>query len=287
MTGVLKTVRLIALLLAVASLGVSQASADPVTYSTSGIFTCAGCAGSGSNSVTFLGGMGNALMITFTGLGSTSLNTPTDAGFGNFQTFFSGNGVIAATGTFTLTITQTVPVAGSDSFSATFSGAFSASNSGSGIVNFTVTSVTIGGVAYSVASCVDLVPPASNNGITTVEGDISVAPGTPTNTPTNTPTGIPTDTPTTTPTFTNVPTDTPTDTATSTATPTSTPTPTDTASSTPTATTTPTSTPTQTPTTVVIGPVAPEIPTLSRSAALILVLMLGSLAVLVLVRARR
>jgi PEP-CTERM motif-containing protein len=150
------------------------AKADPVTFSTSGVFTCAGCAGSGSNSVTFLGGMGNALMITFTGLGSTSLNTPTGSSLGNFQTFFSGNGAIAASGTFTLTITQTVPVAGSDSFSATFTGLFSASNSGSGVVNFTVTSVTIGGVTYSVTNNpLNLVPPASNNGITTVQGQIT------------------------------------------------------------------------------------------------------------------
>ena len=84
-----------ALLLAIVSLGMAEAKADPVTFSTSGIFTCAGCAGSGTNSVTFLGGMGNALMITFTGLGSTSLNTPTGSSFGNFQTFVSGNGAIA------------------------------------------------------------------------------------------------------------------------------------------------------------------------------------------------
>jgi hypothetical protein len=152
----------------------SVANADPVTFSTSGIFTCAGCAGSGSNSVTFLGGMGNALMITFTGLGSTSLNTPTGSSFGNFQTFVSGTGAIAASGTFTLTITQTVPTAGSDSFSATFTGLFSASNSGSGVVNFTVTSVTIGGITYSVTNNpLNLVPPASNNGITTVQGQIT------------------------------------------------------------------------------------------------------------------
>jgi hypothetical protein len=152
----------------------STANADPVTFSTSGVFTCAGCAGSGSNSVTFLGGMGNALMITFTGLGSTSLNTPTGSSFGNFQTFFSGNGVISATGTFALTITQTVPIAGSDSFSATFSGSFSAANSGSGVVNFSVTSVTIGGITYSITNNpLNLVPPASNNGITTVQGQIT------------------------------------------------------------------------------------------------------------------
>lgn len=174
MARVFKATLMSALLLAIVSLGTSEAKADPVTFSTSGIFTCVGCAGSGSNSVTFLGGMGNALMITFTGLGSTSLNTPTGSSFGNFQTFVSGTGVIAASGTFTLTITQTVPIAGSDSFSATFTGLFSASNSGSGVVNFTVTSVTIGGITYSITNNpLNLVPPASNNGITTVQGQIT------------------------------------------------------------------------------------------------------------------
>ena len=177
MKGVIKTSIMSAMLLAIVSLGMAEAKADPVTFSTSGTFTCGGCAGSGTNSVTFLGGMGNALMITFTGLGSTSLNTPTGSSFGNFQTFVSGTGAIAASGTFTLTITQTVPIAGSDSFSATFTGLFSASNSGSGVVNFTVTSVTIGGITYSVTNNpLNLVPPASNNGITTVQGQITSNP---------------------------------------------------------------------------------------------------------------
>src|SRR6185436_8044028 len=170
----LKTSLMLAVAAAFLSVAASTAQADPVTFTTSGIFTCAGCAGSGTNSVTFLGGMGNAFMITFTGLGSTSLNTPTGSSFGNFQTFFSGNGAIAASGTFTLTITQTVPIAGSNSFAATFTGLFSASNSGSGVVNFTVTSVTIGGITYSVTNNpLNLVPPASNNGITTVQGQIT------------------------------------------------------------------------------------------------------------------
>lgn len=177
MAGVLKASLMAALLFAMVSLGSSEAKADPVTFSTSGTFTCVGCAGSGTNSVTFLGGMGNALMITFTGLGSTSLNTPTGSSFGNFQTFFSGNGVISASGTFTLTITQTVPIAGSDSFAATFTGLFSASNSGSGVVNFTTTSVTIGGITYAITNNpLNLVPPASNNGITTVQGQITSDP---------------------------------------------------------------------------------------------------------------
>lgn len=174
MASILKTSLMGALLAVMVALGTSEAKADPVTFSTSGVFTCVGCAGNGSNSVTFLGGMGNALMITFTGLGSTSLDTPTGSSFGNFQTFVSGNGVISASGTFTLTITQTVPIAGSDSFSATFTGLFSASNSGSGVVNFTVTSVTIGSTTYAITNNpLNLVPPASNNGITTVQGLIT------------------------------------------------------------------------------------------------------------------
>ena len=176
MAGLFKVTLMGALLLAMFSLGISEAKADPVTFTTSGTFTCAGCNGSGTNSVTFLN-MGNALMITFTGLGSTSLNTPTGSSFGNFQTFVSGSGVVNASGTFTLTITQTVPSAGSDSFSATFSGTFSASNSGSGVVTFTTTAVTIGGITYSITNNpLNLVPPASNNGITTVQGQITGSP---------------------------------------------------------------------------------------------------------------
>jgi hypothetical protein len=154
----------------------STAKADPVTFSTSGTFTCAGCAGSGTNSVTFLGGPGSALMITFSGLGSTSLNTPTGSSFGEFQTFVSGGGA-SASGSFTLTVNQTVPTAGSDSFSATFSGTFTASNSGTGVVTFTTTGVTIGGITYSITNNpLNLVPPASNNGITTVQGQITSNP---------------------------------------------------------------------------------------------------------------
>ena len=177
MATIFKATLTSALLVAMLALGASEAKADPVTFSTSGVFTCAGCAGSGTNSVTFLGGMGNAVMITFTGLGSTSLNTPTGSSFGNFQTFVSGSGAINISGTFTLTITQTVPIAGSDSFSATFSGTFTASNSGTGVVNFTTTAITIGGVTYAITNNpLNLVPPASNNGITTVQGQITSNP---------------------------------------------------------------------------------------------------------------
>jgi hypothetical protein len=176
MATIFKASLMCAVLVAMLAFGASEAKADPVTFSTSGTFTCAGCTGSGTNSVTFTGGIGNALMITFTGLGSTSLNTPTGSSFGEFQTFVAGGGA-SASGTFTLTITQTVPTAGSASFSATFSGTFTASNSGTGVVTFTTTAVTIGGVQYAITNNpLNLVPPASNNGITTVQGQITSNP---------------------------------------------------------------------------------------------------------------
>lgn len=176
MSSLFKTTLMGVLLTVMLGIVAAEAKADPVTFSTSGVFTCGGCTGSGTNSVTFPGGAGNALMITFTGLGSTSLNTPTGSSFGNFQTFVSGAGA-SASGTFTLTITQTIPSAGSGNFSATFNGTFTASNSGNGVVTFSVTSVTIGSVTYSITNNpLNLVPPASNNGITTVQGQINSVP---------------------------------------------------------------------------------------------------------------
>jgi hypothetical protein len=112
-------------------------------------------------------------MITFTGLGNTNLNMPTGTSLGNFQTFFSGSGPINISGTFTLTVTQTVPGTFSNSFSATFNGGFSASNSGIGTVNFTQANIVNGSMRYLVTNNpLTLVPPASNNGITTVQGQI-------------------------------------------------------------------------------------------------------------------
>ena len=176
MATIFKATLMSALLAGMLAFGASEAKADPVTFTTSGTFTCAGCTGSGTNSVTFTNGIGNALMITFTGLGPTALNTPTGSSFGEFQTFVSGGGA-SASGTFTLTINQTVPIPGSDSFAATFSGTFTASNSGTGVVNFTTTAITIGGVTYSITNNpLNLVPPASNNGITTVQGQITSNP---------------------------------------------------------------------------------------------------------------
>jgi hypothetical protein len=176
MTGTLKASFIATVCLVSLVFASSEAAATPITFSTSGTFTCAGCSGSGTNSVTFFGDNANAFLLTFTGLGSTSLNTPTGTSFGNFQAFFSGTGDIAISGEFTLAITQILPTPGTDSFLAAFSGTFTASNSGSGVVTFTTTEVTIGGITYSITnSPLNLVPPSANNGIATVFGQVTDA----------------------------------------------------------------------------------------------------------------
>lgn len=175
------------LFFAVVALGASQAKADTVTFSTSGTFTCVPgevlgtCTGSGTNSVTFANATGS-LTLTFNGAPSTTLNTPTLANFGSFQTSVTGTGFGVSNVPFVLTITQTGQTAGSASFtSAIFSGLFTASNSGVGSITFIVfpsdqpvPPVTIGGFIYSLTSSqIPIVPPASNNGISTVGGFVS------------------------------------------------------------------------------------------------------------------
>jgi PEP-CTERM motif len=154
------------------------AKADLVTFSSTGIFTCGACSGSGTNSVTFMGGMGNALVLTFTGVSATVDTGPTGftfASFGEIQTSASGTGATITPGTtFTLTITQTAPGAGSAPFSANLSG-FVDGDTSTGQLTFTVTHVQIGGIAYDIFNNpLPLVPPSTNNGVITIQGSVAV-----------------------------------------------------------------------------------------------------------------
>lgn len=163
---------------ALIGLGSVQAKADNVTFSSAGTFTCAGCMGSGSNSVTFSGGVGNALVLTFTGINNATVDTSplgfTFTSFGEIQSATSGAGATISPGTtLTLTITQTVPSGGSGPFQATLSG-FIDQNTSSGQITFTVTHVQIGNVSYDIVNNpLALVPPATNNGVTTIQGRVS------------------------------------------------------------------------------------------------------------------
>jgi|SRR5205085_6794803 len=155
-------------LIAIFAVGQKAANADTVTFSTVGSFN------GGGNSITF-GSGGNLLNITFTGVSSTVNATPfTFASLGEFQTSTTGSGATITPGTtFSLTITQTVPGSGSGTLLGTINGTVS-QNQSTGLVTFSVSSAVINGVTYSLTNNpLPLVPPATNNGVTTVQAQIT------------------------------------------------------------------------------------------------------------------
>jgi hypothetical protein len=172
---ILSTVKPLALgIFAVALFTLAQgvARADTITYSTGGTFS-----GSGTNSVTF-GSGGNTLTLVFNGvtLANADANPTTFASLGTITTSATGSGATITPGTtLTINITQSSPSPGSGFVTGTITGTIS-QNSSSGQILFTVTSTTINGVTYSVANNpLALVPPSTNNGNTTVQGQITSA----------------------------------------------------------------------------------------------------------------
>jgi hypothetical protein len=167
------------LVLAVALLGIVTlshivAQAGPVVFGTTGSFN--GSPSTQNNAITF-GGGGNTLTITYNGLppGTTVNANPTTFGnLGQFVVSTTGSGGTIGPGTtFMITINQTVPNSGSGIISSTLSGIL-AQNSSTGLVIFGVTSVTIGGVTYSISNNpLPLVPPSTNNGVTTIQAQIT------------------------------------------------------------------------------------------------------------------
>lgn len=149
--------------------------ADPVQFSTTASFN--GGAFSSPNAIVF-GGGGNQLSLTFTGVTNSMVDTGpggfTFASFGQIQTATTGTGATITAGTtFSLRVTQTIPSGGTDNFSGTISGTISQNNS-TGQITFTVTHIDINGVQYDIANNpLALVPPSTNNGITTIQGSIT------------------------------------------------------------------------------------------------------------------
>jgi hypothetical protein len=170
---ILSTVKPLALsIFAVALFTLAQgvARADTITYSTGGSFS-----GTNTNTITF-GSGGNTLTLTFTGIAPSNVNAnpSTFASFGTINTSTTGSGATIASGTtLTINITQTNPTSGTGSVAGTLTGTIT-QDSSSGQILFTVTSTTINGVVYSVVNNpLALVPPSTNNGDTTVQGQIT------------------------------------------------------------------------------------------------------------------
>jgi len=174
LTLMFKPLALAAIALAVMAVSHGVARANPVTFGTTGSFN--GSPSSQNNSITF-GGGGNTLTITYNGLppGTTvDANPTTFSNLGQFVVSTVGSGATIGPGTtFALTVNQTVPGAGSGTFSSTLSGVI-AQNSSTGLVLFTVSSININGVTYTLQNNpLPLVPPSTNGGVTTIQASIT------------------------------------------------------------------------------------------------------------------
>jgi hypothetical protein len=172
MNRLLKATVMGALLVGIGLLGMSQAKADPVTFSTTGVFSV-----SGTNVVNFTNGNGTTT-ITFNGT-TDSVNTPAGAQFGDLvvtTTVPANQTGPTISGNFTLNFIQVSP-AGACSLVGALSGTLGF-NTGIATLTFSTTSLTIGGFTYTVNPVYTIALPVTGvgggagTGTTTLQGTI-------------------------------------------------------------------------------------------------------------------
>ena len=154
-------------------LGTSDVKADPVTFSTTGVFS----AGVG-NTASFTN-INGTTTITFNGTTNT-VNTPAGAQFGDIvvTTTVPANSMGPAIGgTFTLTFNQVSP-AGTASVVGTLAGTIGF-NTGVATLTFANTTVNIGGFTYTVNPSYTIALPVTGvgggavTGTTTLQGTVT------------------------------------------------------------------------------------------------------------------
>lgn len=150
----------------------SQAS--PITYFTSGEFFT-----NGVSDGTVLN-LSNGGSIAFAGLLPTTVNSPTNISYGDFDTNnISGTGIVPSNTTFVLTVHQLVPTGGNYADTATVSGSLVSFNQSTVMALFPVQNFMIGAVKYHISedpAGIALVAPNSNLGVTTIQGNVSNVP---------------------------------------------------------------------------------------------------------------
>lgn len=173
MAGILRGTLMAAMLLAMLTLGVAEAKADPVTFSTTGVFSI-----SGTNVVNF-SSVNGTTTITFNGT-TNPVNTPAGTSFGDIvvTTTVPANLIgPAIAGNFTLNIIQVSP-AGAGSLVATLSGSLGF-NTGIATISFSQTSINIGGFIYTVNPSYTIALPVTGvgggagTGTTTIQGTVT------------------------------------------------------------------------------------------------------------------
>lgn len=171
----LKIVLMGAMLAVMVALGTAEAKADPVTFSTTGVFSI-----SGTNVVNFTN-INGTTTITFNGT-TNPVNTPAGTSFGDIvvTTTVPANLLGPAIGgTFTLNIIQVSP-AGAGSLVGTLSGTLGF-NTGIATLSFSTTSITIGGFTYTLNPTYTIALPVTGvgggagTGTTTIQGTVTGA----------------------------------------------------------------------------------------------------------------
>jgi len=172
MNSLLKATVMGALLVGIGLLGMSQAKADPVTFSTTGVFSI-----SGTNVVNFTN-INGTTTITFNGT-TNPVNTPAGTSFGDIVVTTTVPANLqgpAIGGTFTLNIFQVSP-AGTGSLVGTLSGNLGF-NTGVATLTFSTTSISINGFTYTVNPSYTIALPVTGvgggagTGTTTIQGTV-------------------------------------------------------------------------------------------------------------------
>ena len=151
----------------------AAAQADPVTFSTTGVFSV-----SGTNVVNFTN-INGTTTITFNGT-TNPVNTPAGTSFGDIVVTTTVPANLqgpAIAGNFTLNIIQVSP-AGSGSLVGTLGGTLGF-NTGVATLTFSTTSVNIGGFTYTVNPVYTIALPVTGvgggagTGTTTIQGTVT------------------------------------------------------------------------------------------------------------------
>src|SRR4030095_11799111 len=170
--SLLKPFALTVVAIAIFSLSEGIANADPVTFSTTGVFSI-----SGTNVVNF-SSVNGTTTITFNGT-TNPVNTPAGTSFGDIVVTTTVPANLqgpAIAGNFTLNFFQVSP-AGTGSLVATLGGSLGF-NTGIATLTFSTTSVNIGGFTYTVNPVYTIALPVTGvgggagTGTTTIQGTV-------------------------------------------------------------------------------------------------------------------
>jgi hypothetical protein len=148
--------------------GVS-AFATTVTYSTSAVLS--GPDASTNELITAGGGA----IIGYTGVSSTNVTSPTNINIGEITLSVTSSGTFDPADSISLTVTQSAPSAGSSSTSSTITGSVTGTSSGVDI-DFSPQTFMIGAVTYTLEPSYFVVAPNTNNGVTSLQANVSVSP---------------------------------------------------------------------------------------------------------------